>query len=451
MAITKFIKIRTRLDNCINYAVNPEKTEIENVLEYIGNAEKREHSVYVTTFNCSRENAYKEMSETQKRFDSNRRKDSVLGYHIIMSYKPGEVTPEQAFEYGSEFVKRNLANKYEVVMATHTDREHIHCHIVFNAVSFVDGKKYRCQFKDYYEDIRGLSDDICREHNLSVIENPKEKGKSYAEWDAEKKGKPTIRGRMRTELDDIISHSYTMKEFWRKLNKSGYVVHRKGENIKHTSIIPPFGKRAIRLDSLGDGYIEEAIQQRIMAARHGIRTAPPSQVRKTYKVKGNIKNYPRKKLKGFIALYYHYLYLFGKIRKHKAPQKVSFFLRDELIKMERYQKQFHFLYEYGIETTQQLTEYQSEQENKINDLTEQRKNLYSERRDADEEKKEEISEQISSLNEELKVCRSNVRLCKAIFADSERIQEKYNQVQKLSLQAIEQKEVKKNEHERRSR
>ena len=119
--------------------------------------------------------------------------------------------------------------------------------------------------------------------------------------------------------------------------------------------------------------------------------------------------------------------------------------------MERYQKQFHFLYEHGIETTQQLTKYQSEQENKINDLTEQRKNLYSERRDADEEKKEEISEQISSLNEELKVCRSDVGLCKAIFADSKRIQEKYNKAQELQVQAIEQKEVKKNEHERRSR
>ena len=152
-----------------------------------------------------------------------------------------------------------------------------------------------------------------------------------------------------------------------------------------------------------------------------------------------------------MALYFHYLYLFGKIKKHKAPQRVSFFLREELIKMERYQKQFHFLYEHGIETAHQLTKYQSEQEKRINDLTEQMKKLYKERNDFDEEKKEEISDRISSLNEELKVCRSDIRLCKAIFADSERIQEKYNQVQKLSLQAIEQKEVKKNEHERRSR
>ena len=119
--------------------------------------------------------------------------------------------------------------------------------------------------------------------------------------------------------------------------------------------------------------------------------------------------------------------------------------------MERYQKQFHFLYEHGIETTQQLAEYQSEQENKINDLTEQRKNLYSERKVADEQKQEEISEQIPSLNEKLKACRSDVRLCKAIFTDSERIQARYNQAQELQTQAVEQKEVKKNEHKRRSR
>lgn len=447
MAVTKFIKIKTRLDNCLNYVINPEKTEMQNVLEYIQNDPKTGHSVYVTSFNCSRENAYRQMLKTQKMYNSNKRKDSVIAYHVIMSYKPGEVTPEQAFEYGSEFIKRNLAKKYEVVMATHIDKEHIHCHIVFNAVSFIDGKKYRCKFKDYYKDIRGLSDDICREHNLSVIENPKQKGLNYAEWKAQNQGKPTIRGQMRIELDEIISHSYTMKEFWRNLDKQGYVLHRTG--VKYTSIIPPYGKRPIRLDSLGKDYTEEAIQQRIISARYGIRTLSPTQNKKTYKVKGSLRNCKGKKLKGFMALYFHYLYLFGKIRKRQAPQKVSFFMREELTKMERYQKQFHFLYENRIETTNQLADYQAKQENKIDALTQQRKDLYNERNVAGEQSKEEISQKISSINQQLKVCRSDVRICKKIFTDAERIKEKRDQIQVLQTQTV--KEEMKHEHKRRSR
>lgn len=449
MAITKVYAVRNQLKRAVEYAANDEKTSLDNIIEYATNPDKTEQRLFESAINCaSVETAYDEMTATKKKFG---KENKVLAYHYIQSFKPGEVTPELAHRIGVEFAEECFGDRFEVVIGTHLDKGHLHNHIVVNSVSFADGGKLRSTPESYYNIIRKTSDRLCKENELSVIENPKYKGLHYAEWKAQKEGKPTIRGQMRAELDDIITHSYTMKEFWRKLNKSGYVIHRKGENIKHTSIIPPFGKRAIRLDSLGDDYTEEAIQQRIIAARYGIRTAPPSQIKKTYKVKGNIKNYPRKKLKGFIALYFHYLYLFGKIQKRKAPQKVSFFLRDELIKMERYQKQFHFLYEHGIKTTQQLTEYQSEQENKINDLTEQRKNLYSERKVADEQKQEEISEQISSLNEKLKACRSDVRLCKAIFADSERIQARYNQAQELQTQAVEQKEVKKNEHERRSR
>ena len=449
MAITKVYAVRNQLKRAVEYAANDEKTSLENIIEYATNPDKTEQRLFESAINCaSVETAYDEMTATKKKFG---KEDKVLAYHYIQSFKPGEVTPELAHRIGVEFAEECFGDRFEVVIGTHLDKEHLHNHIVVNSVSFADGGKLRSTPESYYNIIRKTSDRLCKENELSVIENPKHKGLHYAEWKAQKEGRPTIRGQMRAELDDIITHSYTMKEFWRKLNKSGYVIHRKGENIKYTSIIPPFGKRAIRLDSLGDDYIEEAIQQRIIAARYGIRTAQPSQIKKTYKVKENIKNYTRKKLKGFIALYFHYLYLFGKIQKRKAPQKVSFFLRDELIKMERYQKQFHFLYEPGLETTQQLAEYQSEQENKINDLTEQRKNLYSERKVADEQKQEEISEQIPSLNEKLKACRSDVRLCKAIFTDSERIQARYNQAQELQTQAVEQKEVKKNEHKRRSR
>ena len=126
-------------------------------------------------------------------------------------------------------------------------------------------------------------------------------------------------------------------------------------------------------------------------------------------------------------------------------------MRDELIKMERYQKQFRFLYDNNIETEEQLSAFQKEREARINDLVEQRKNLYKERNSEDEQGKEEITKQITVINGILKECRSDVRMCKAIFADAEKLEEKYRQAQTLSKQAIKETEVSKHEHKRRSR
>lgn len=122
-------------------------------------------------------------------------------------------------------------------------------------------------------------------------------------------------------------------------------------------------------------------------------------------------------------------------------------MRDEIIKFERYQKQFKFLYSHGIETAEQLQEYQAMQEQQIENLTENRQNLYDERNSTDEQG--EISQQISEINGALKACRADVRMCKAILTDADRIKEKYNQAQELQTQAV--KEMSKYEHERRSR
>ena len=126
-------------------------------------------------------------------------------------------------------------------------------------------------------------------------------------------------------------------------------------------------------------------------------------------------------------------------------------MRDELIKMERYQKQFRFLYDNNIETAEQLSVFQKEREARINDLVEQRKNLYKERNSEDEQGKEKITRQVTVINGILKECRSDVRMCKAIFADAEKLKEKYHQAQALQKEAIKETEVSKHEHKRRSR
>ena len=158
MAYDKIITLRGRMDHCIDYVLNEEKTGLAHALAYVENPSKTRQ--LVTGINCGAETALADMRATKRRWD---KKGGILGYHIIHSYAPGEVTPEEAHAAGVEFAQRLLGDRYEAVVATHLDREHLHCHIVFNSVSFVDGKKYRSDFKSYFEDLRGISNEVSRE------------------------------------------------------------------------------------------------------------------------------------------------------------------------------------------------------------------------------------------------------------------------------------------------
>ena len=183
-----------------------------------------------------------------------------------------------------------------------------------------------------------------------------------------------------------------------------------------------FSQRYIRLKSLGANYSEESIRQRIIAARNGIRILD----KPIADYNSGLKKYEPTKLHGFKALYYHYLYLFGKIRKKETPQRVSFYMRDELVKFERYQKQFHFLIENDIGTTGQLNDMKQNTENKIAELTLKRARLYS---------KLDSEDEISDINTELKELRSKLRMCNNILEDAERIQIRYNRVLELEEEA----------------
>ena len=454
MAITKIWSVKSRLDTSLKYIANPDKTTlqpdieaVEGVIKYIKNNDKTEQCKYVKAYNCTVDKAFSEMMETQEFFGKAGSKNSVLAYHLVQSFKDFETTPEIAHKCGLELAERLFADKYEVVVATHLDHKHLHNHIIINAVSYLDGYKYRNNFKDYFIDIRGISDAICRENCLSVIEHPKRRGMHYGEWLALKEGRPTIRGSIRRDIDEIIKCSYTMEQFWQNLKKRGFVVHRKGPNIKYTSIIAPNAKRPMRLDNLGEGYSESEILERIIATRNGIITAAPSEMpKKQYKFRGNLKNVKGKKLKGFMALYFHYLYLFKKIQRKQTPQRVSFFMREEMIKFDRYQKQFKFLFSHDIETGEQLQKYQQSKEAEIDILITQRKKLYD---DKTSENCDEVKEKAKAINTELNELRKEIRMCKAIFKDSYKIAEKKRQAMALQEQAD--KELMKDEHKRRSR
>ena len=261
MAVTKVFAIRVRLDDRVRYITDGEKTSLASGITYLSKPEKTEQFFFTSALNCSSvDTVLSEMMETKQQFG---KMGGVLGYHFIQSFQPGEVTPEQAHAIGLEFAKRLFGKRYEVVISTHLNKHHLHNHLVVNSVSCIDGQKYHSSPESYYNDVRGTSDALCRENDLSVITpQGKGKGKHYAEWKAEQGGKPTVRGVICADIDAIIHQAYTYDTFLMLLRKNGYEV-RRSPNRKYTTVKPPGAKRAIRLDSLGEGYTEAT------ARRHG--------------------------------------------------------------------------------------------------------------------------------------------------------------------------------------
>ena len=415
MAYDKIITIRSRLDHCLDYALNEEKTALSQAIDYGMNPSKT-HNL-VTGINCVPESAHQEMQATKRRWD---KRGGVLGYHIIHSYAPGEVTSEQAHAAGVDFARRLLGDRYEAVVSTHTDREHLHCHIVFNSVSFVDGRKYRSDFKSYFGTLRETSNTVSREHGLSVID-PEGQGRHYAEWDAERGGRGTIRGLVRQDIDAAIRESFTFDSFLAALRRQGYTV-KYGASVKHTAVTPPGGRRAFRLDSLGDGYPEADIRARLAAVRSGDTAPPPAPqpiVPKRYTVKRRVsRQYQRRNLHGFRALYVYYLYLLGgpHLRRRKPP---SFAVRADVAKLRQYQRQFSLLQKYRIDSDSQLATLGEALQARIDGLTADRKDLYARKRGG-----EDVEAEIAAINAELRRLRRELKTCGKIEADIPRIREK---------------------------
>ena len=413
MAYDKIIPIRRRLDHCLAYAANEHKTYLAAALRYIGNERKTAppHADSLQTgINCTVETAYAEMQATKRRWD---KCGGILGYHIIHSYAPGEVTPQEAHAAGVEFACRLLGERYEAVVATHLDREHLHCHIVFNSVSLVDGSKYRSDFKSYFGTLRGTSNAVSRERGLSVIE-PEHEGRHYAEWDAEKHSRPTVRGMVRADVDAALLRSRSFSDFLIRLRAQGYEVRTQG---KYLAVKPSGSSRYVRLKSLGEDYTEAAIRARLAVPRaerqHLQPDKPPHKV-KQYRVHAPMP--PRKKVKGFHAIYLYYVYLLrGKTPKRSCP--VPFTIRQEAAKLRRYQRQFRFLRENRIETVQELSMLHDALQAQIDALTERRKGLYEWKRHGID-----VTRELSAVNERLRQARRSLNLCRSIEADIPRLQ-----------------------------
>lgn len=320
-----------------------------------------------------------------------------------------------------------------MVVATHLDKaNHLHSHFVLNTVSFVDGIKYHRTAKDYHE-MQTVSDALCREYGLSVIENPQPgKGKHYGEWRAEQEQRPTWRGIVRSDVDEVIWQSMTERQFFDNLYRKGYEV-KVGKDI---SVRPPGKERFVRLArNFGEEYTLGGIRRRILEQTRAARPLPePAPKPQHYRVSGNWQS--RKKVTGFRALYFHYCYLLGVFPRQKTQdrKRLHFLLREDLIKLDAITQEARLLAEHRIDTAQQLSSYQSELESRIADVTSQRKQLYRKLRTvavkSDEAASVEVSTAIATLSKELSQLRREVKLCNDIAVRSDILPERIQEIQK---------------------
>ena len=408
MAYDKIRVIHTRLDNSLRYVMNAEKT-----------VDGATGAVLIGGINCLPETAYRDMMQTKRRWDKVNR--PIQGYHLIHSFVPGEVSPEQAQAIGMELARRLVGDRFEAVVSTHTDHAHVHCHIVFNSVSCIDGKMFRDNFKAYFGDIRGHSNDLSRENNLSVIE-PKGTAKHYAEWNAEKNGKPTVRGLIRQDIDAALADAFTLQSLFEVLQKRGYTVKR-GANVKHMAIKPPGSDRFVRLDSLRDGYTEADIRERLNKSRTQ-PTAPAPQAAASlyitkgrYKVKRRSPAYGKKqKLSGLRRLYLRYLYLLSPPRPRRRPP--PFTVRAEVRKLDQYKRQFTLLHKYRIDNESQLSMLADALQADIDSLVLSRRELYRRQR-----RGENVSAEIKEISLALRPIRRELKCCQQVADRIPQIQE----------------------------
>ena len=247
MAVTKIKAIRSTVDSAISYIVNPAKTD---------------EKLLVSSFGCSVETAAKEFDWTRKTAMQHGMPDvKIIARHVIQSFDIGEVLPEVAHEIGKKFADEMLGGKYEYVLATHVDKGHIHNHIIFNAVSFVDHHAYKSYKKIYY-DMREVSDKICAENGLSVIPPTQGKGMEYKEYSEAKQG-TSWKQKLRFAIDKNIAIAKDFDDFLRLMQESGYEV----KSGKYVSFRAEGQERFTRAKTIGDNYTEERIRERISGKR----------------------------------------------------------------------------------------------------------------------------------------------------------------------------------------
>ena len=243
MAVTKIKAIRGTLSKAIAYILNPEKTD---------------EKLLVSSYGCASETAAREFEWTRKIAEQKGMNPvRIIARHVIQSFEIGEVTPELAQEIGKQFADEILGGKYEYVLTTHIDKDHVHNHLIFNAVDFVDYHAYK-SYKRIYYDMREVSDRLCKENGLSVIPPSQNKGMGYKEYTEAKRG-TSWKQKLKQTIDRLVITAKDYDDFLRLMQEAGYEI----KTGKYISFRAKGQERFTRSKTIGENYTEERIKERI--------------------------------------------------------------------------------------------------------------------------------------------------------------------------------------------
>lgn len=312
------------------------------------NPEKTQGGRLVGAINCQADMAFEQMMDTKKQFGKT---DKRQGYHIILSFKEDEVEPDRAFKITQKFVAEYLGDAYEAVFVVHDNTDHVHSHIVFNSVSFVDGKKYRYEKGDWAKYIQPITNKLCQEYGLSIIDvedGSKEKQhENYKDWSEYREGSFVWADMIKRDLDACILQANDFRGFLELLSEKGYEV----KQGKYLAVRPQGMTRFRRCKTLGENYSQEAIVERIAKEDLSFYQSQ-NEEKQAAIVKCYVKRYRRAKMSGLQKRYYAKLYRIGKLKKKPYSQVWKY--RDDIRKMHKLQEQYLFLVRHKIESAEEL-------------------------------------------------------------------------------------------------
>lgn len=411
---------KSGIQEAIDYVENSLKTtmhnDVDDVIDYATNEEKTNYKL-ISGINCDPETATEEFIRVKTQYD---KFDGYLLWHGEQAFAPGEITPEEAHRLGLELANRMWGDRFQVIVTTHLDKAHIHNHFVFNSVSFVDGKKYNYSNSELWR-MRKTNDVICRENGFSVISPKGEGGDKYIEWYEAKNRKisTTKRGMLKQDIDEAIANASSMRNFISVMKSFGYEVRADRKYLAFRYKYDEQGEltyknRFLRLSSLGKGYSESEISNRILSNRGAVFSAPLKRndfIVVNMKYKGKFSDMQkRNNISDIILLYVLHIPITHKF-KAQYP-KCHQATRRDVVKLRQYQEAQLFARRNGIKTVDELSIFKNKLKTEIKEITEERDKLQKRlRKVSDFKTGYEIQMQINDYNNRLSVLRKSVMLC----------------------------------------
>lgn len=430
MAVTSLWAVKTRLSRTIDYVKNPEKTmnkteldpdsltALKDVIEYAEDGFKTEEGMFVTGINCRVDQVYKDFMLTKELYGKT---GGRLAYHGYQSFKEGDgkITAELAHEIGVKLAEELWGDRFEVVVATHLNTGHYHNHFVLNSVSFADGYKFTRTIADYQK-MREVSDRLCREYHLITVDNPRHKRMPYSEWQDSKMNKPTIRSRIREDIDNAIKVSYTQRQFAKVMKEMGYefkLETKDGYPLKYPGLMPPGSEKYIRFRSLGPGYELEEILKKIL--KNNLVSGMPE-------IKVNASDYKntdcvfRRKYFIFTATINRY------VKRNQSFEYIPMAIREDVYKLEEYRIRTDFLYKNNLQTIEQVEAKKQVRERELEELTKRCKHLYYELgliENKTDPKCQDIKSEIRSIRKDMKRLNTEIKVCEEILDTSTKVED----------------------------